>query len=93
MNLKSDPCVYVWWHKQDLEVITVWVDDLLVITKDDQCMASLKNELESALELTDLAGPSKIARIEIIQTPNLITITQKQYILFILQSEGMQDIN
>ena len=61
--------------------------------KDDQCMASLKNKLESAFELTDLGGPSKIIGREITQTPNSITITQKQYILSTLQSEGMQDIN
>jgi hypothetical protein len=92
-NLKSDPCVYVRRHEQNFEVITVWVDDLLVITKDDQSMTNLKNELESVFELTDLGGPSKIVGIEITQTLDSITITQKQYILTILQSEGMQDAN
>jgi Reverse transcriptase (RNA-dependent DNA polymerase) len=90
MNLKSDPCVYVWWHEQNFEV---WVDDLLVITKDDQSMTNLKNELESVFELTNLGGPSKIVGIKITQTLDSITITQKQYILTILQSEGMQDTN
>jgi Reverse transcriptase (RNA-dependent DNA polymerase) len=56
-------------------------------------MSNLKNELKSVFELTDLGGLSKIVGIEITQTLNLITITQKQYILSILQSEGMQDAN
>jgi hypothetical protein len=69
------------------------VDDLLVITKDDQSMTNLKNKLESVFELTDLGGPSKIVGIKITQTLDSITITEKQYILTILQSEGMQDAN
>jgi Reverse transcriptase (RNA-dependent DNA polymerase) len=85
--------VYVRRHEQNFEVITVWVNDLLVITKDDQSMTNLKNELESVFELTDLGGLSKIVGIEITQTLDSITITQKQYILTILQSKGMQDAN
>jgi Reverse transcriptase (RNA-dependent DNA polymerase) len=56
-------------------------------------MTNLKNELESVFELTDLGGPSKIVGIEITQTLDSITIIQKQYILTILQSEGMQNAN
>ena len=48
----------------------VWVNDLLVITKDDQLMCDLKNELESAFKLTDLGSPTKIVGIEITQMLN-----------------------
>ena len=54
-------------------------------------MFDLKKELESAFELTDLEYPTKIVRIEITQMSNSITIGQKQYILSILQSEGLED--
>ena len=64
-----------------------------MITKDDQSMLNLKNELQSVFELTDLGGPSKVVGIEITQMPDSISIMQKQYILHILQSEGMQDAN
>ena len=56
-------------------------------------MLNLKNELQSVFELTEPGGPSKIVGIEIIQTPDSISIMQKQDILHILQSEGMQDAN
>ena len=56
-------------------------------------MFDLKKELESAFELTDLGYPTKVVGIEITQTSNSITIGQKQYILSILQSEGMEDAN
>jgi hypothetical protein len=92
-NLKSDPCVYIRRNGEEFDLLTVWVDDLIVITVTDQAMASLKSELNSSFETTDLGSPRKIVGIEITQTPNTISIAQKQYILSILQSEGMQDVN
>ena len=56
-------------------------------------MFNLKEELESMFEITDLGDPAKIVGIEITRTPDSITIAQKQYILSILQQEGMQDAN
>ena len=40
-----------------------------------------------------MEGPSKIIRIEISQSENQITISQKQYLLSILQKEGMDKAN
>ena len=44
-------------------------------------------------ELTDLGRPSKIVRNEISQTENLVTITQKQYLLSILYKKRMENAN
>ena len=92
-NLKSDPYVYIRRNEGKLEVITVWVDDLLLITKSDESMFNLKEELKSMFEITDLGEPTKIVGIEITVNPNSIVIAQKQYIISILQQEGMQDAN
>jgi hypothetical protein len=40
-----------------------------------------------------MGGPSKVVGIEISQTDNSITISQKQYLLSILQKEGMDKAN
>ena len=42
-------------------------------------------------ELTDLKRPSKFVRIEISQTENSVTITQKQYLLLVLHKERIEN--
>jgi len=92
-NLKSDPCTYIRRTKDELEIITVWVDDLLLFTLTERSMSNLKAELQSLFEITDMGDPAKIVGIEINRTEETLTISQKQYILAILKSEGMQDAN
>ena len=92
-NLKTDPCVYFRRANDVLNIITVWVDDLLVIAKTEESMKDLKQELGTLFEITDLGNPNKIVGIEITTTKNSISICQKQYIMSILQSESMQDAN
>jgi hypothetical protein len=85
--------VYFRQTNNVLQIITVWVDDLLVITKTEESMRDLKQELGTLFEITDLGNPNKIVGIEITRTENSISICQKQYTMSILQSEGMQDAN
>jgi hypothetical protein len=92
-NLKSDPCTYIRRIKDELEIITVWVDDMLLFTTTERSMFNLKAELRSLFEITDMGEPAKIVGIEINRTNETLTISQKQYILAILKSEGMQDAN
>jgi hypothetical protein len=56
-------------------------------------MNNLKSELNEAFDLTDMGAPSKIVGIEISQTTDSITLSQKQYLLSVLQNEGMENVN
>jgi len=47
----------------------------------------------SEWEVTDLGEPTKIVGIEITQTKDAITISQKAYLESILQREGLQDMH
>ena len=64
-RLYSDPCAYIRKTKDSIEIITVWVDDLLIFTNDQRLMNDLKQELQSMFEVTDLGDPNKIVGIEI----------------------------
>jgi hypothetical protein len=46
-RLKSDPCVYIRREEDDLEVITVWVDDLLLFATVETLMKRMKNDIHS----------------------------------------------
>ena len=92
-NLRSDPCAYIRRNGNELEIITVWVDDLLLFTGDNRTMIKLKEELQSMFELTDMGEPSKIVGIEITQHEDRIIISQAKYIESILRKEGMENAN
>src|SRR6267143_1622034 len=92
-RLCSDPCVYIKRDGNDLMIITVWVDDLLLIAKPDKLMEQTKSDLRTKWEVTDLGEPTKIIGVEITQTENAIIILQKIYIESILECEGLSGIN
>jgi hypothetical protein len=74
-------------------IITVWVDDLLLIVKPNELMEQTKLDLHTKWEMTDLGEPTKIIGIEITQTDDSITLSQKIYIESILECEGLSEIN
>jgi hypothetical protein len=92
-RLRSDPCAYVKRRGKDFTVVTVWVDDLLLFATTPELMEKIKNDLHSHWEMTDLGEPSKIVGIEVKQSQNSITISQKLYIESILKREGMERAN
>jgi hypothetical protein len=92
-HLVSDPCTYTRVHEDDLEIITVWVDDLLLFATSDERMKKIKDDIRSEWEVTDLGEPAKIVGIEIDQGEKHITISQERYIEAILERQGMQHAN
>jgi len=74
-NLLSDPCAYIQWDGDVLEIITIWVDDLLLFATLTLVMNKLKEELNGMFELTDLGGPTKIVGLEIDQQVDSLIIS------------------
>ena len=92
-RIYSDPCVYIKWDGDDIAILTVWVDDLLLFTSSDKLMEQTISDIRSVWEVTILGEPTKIVGIEISQTDDSITISQKVYINSILEREGLSRIN
>ena len=92
-SLLSDPCAYIQQNGNDIEIITDWVDDLLLFASSHILMEKMKHDLRSKWEMTDLGEPTKIVGIEITLKPAVITLTQTQYIEGILKRERMDTAN
>ena len=91
--LQSDPCAYVRRNGEHLEIITVWVDDLLLFATSNDLMNKMKKEIQSKWTTTDLGEPEKIIGIEITKNDDSIIISQEKYVENILRREGMLDAN
>jgi len=64
-NIEADPCTFIQETNKCIEIITAWVDDLLLFTETAQFMNTLKVELKTLFDISNLGSPQKIVGIEI----------------------------
>jgi hypothetical protein len=88
-RLRADPCIYTRSNENKVQIVTVWVVDLLLFADSNESMEKIKHDICTEWETTDLGEPSKIMGIEITQSPGQISISQKQSIEKILGREGL----
>ena len=83
-RLCSDLCVYIRRTGSTIEIITVWVDNLLLFMNTKDCM----EYLERLFDITDLGEPNKLVGIEFTrdQECRTLTIRQTKYIESILKN-------
>ena len=60
--------------KGNLEIITVWVDNLLLFATLIKLMLDMKDMIRGKWEVIDLGEPSKIVGIEILMKPTKVII-------------------
>jgi hypothetical protein len=94
-RLHADPCAYIREIDEHIEVITAWVDDLLLFADTAEMMRKLKDKLKTVFEVTDLGEPQKIVGIEIERdrVRGRLKISQAQYIDNLLAKYNMTDCN
>ena len=78
-----------------IEILTVWVDNLLCFASHKTLMQQLKRDLHDIFDITDLGAPTKIVGLEIDHNKEnrSITISQSKYLESILQKENLSDLN
>lgn len=67
-------------------VFLVYADDILIASNDDDAAYDLKNQLSSSFQLRDLGPPKFFFGIEIAMNNEGITLSQKKYVLDLLES-------
>lgn len=88
----SEPCVYI---KSDtngnLIILALYVDDILIFSKDTPEKKSLKKELMKKFEMKDLGRAKYVLGMRLNQEENKITLDQKTYIQKVLEQFNMVD--
>jgi hypothetical protein len=94
-QILSDPCVYVRRNGQCIEIVTVWVDDLLLFTNTKEVMVVLKRELNDLFDITDIGEPCKIVGIEMDRDreAGTLRIMQTKYVESLLRKYGLENAN
>ena len=59
-SLKSDPCVDVFKDKIGTAILTLYVDDILLLDINKQLLGKQKTQLMNRFEMTDLGDVLKV---------------------------------
>jgi len=90
VKLESDNCVYVS-RESGILIVGIYVDDLIIIGKDEELKSSFKRELEKEFEMKDLGKLKYILGIEVEYLKNGLKISQKKYVREVLTRFGMEN--
>jgi hypothetical protein len=88
-----DHCVYYREHNGERTWVTVWVDDLLILSTSRKEAEKTRAEIEGLFETKDLGEPRKIIGIEIARDreSGTITLSQRHYIETLLAKYGLTE--
>ena len=92
-RLRSDSCVYMWRDDDDFVILAVWVDDMLIFATTEELKNKAIADVENEWEITDIGVPTKIVGIELMISPDAISISSSSYINSILTKEGLDKSN
>ena len=74
-SLKSDPCVYVFEDKTRTAIVTLYVDDIILLGNNKQLLGKLKKELKDSFQMTDLGDVLKVLCMNVTRDRENGTIT------------------
>ncbi len=92
-RLMSDQCVYIRQMDSGPIIVAVHVDDMTLLAPDDETISNMKEELKKKLNVTDMGEIQYILGMKIDRNwdKGTITLSQKAYILKVLERMGMND--
>ena len=94
-SLKSNPCVYIYSEGGAIYVLTLYVDDVLLLGKERKVPERIKRKLMGRFSMTDMGDVSLVFGMEVTRdhTKGTVTITQKNYVKSLLERYGMGNCN
>ena len=94
-SLKSDPCVYIYSEDGAIYVLTLYVDDILLLRKDRKVLERIKRKLMGRFSMTDMEDVLLVFGMEVTRdrTKGTVTITQENYVKSLLERYGVGNWN
>ena len=88
---ESDPCLYTRISEKSVIIILAWVDDLLIISDNDNDICIFKSVLSNRFKMKDLGKLSWFLGIKFNFSENCITMDQSDFIQRVLVKFQMED--
>ena len=82
---------YVRKEKSEFVIIALYVDDLILTSNSSDLLSKVKVALKENYKMTDLGELSWCLGIQVAQCQGSVRLTQRTYILKMLERFGMQD--
>ena len=91
----SDPCVYIFGSNDNLSVLTMYLDDLLLLGGNTPLLKDLKMQLMNRFAMNDIGDVSMVLGMQIIRDreAKTLTISQEHYTKSVLARVGMAECN
>ena len=90
----ADPCVFICENKEKkLEIIAVYVDDLILIAETSGEIQEMKKCLSDTFRMKDMGQLQYCLGVNFDQTEGSITLCQKQYLQKLLEKYGLAEAN
>ena len=91
----SDPCVYIFGSNDNLSVLTMRVDDLLLLEGNTPLLKDLEIGLMDRFAMTDMGDISMVVDMQIARNreDKTLTISQEHYAKSVLARFGMAESN
>ena len=92
---QSDPCVKTYEVEDILVILSLCVDDILIIGNDEKIVKQLKKALTNRFAVTDMGEVSLILGMKVTRhyRQGTLSICQVDYVNSILERFGMKDCN
>ena len=87
----ADPCVFIRVLNDKLAIVTVHVDDLILLTETEEEMIDLKTNLANHFKMKDMGILHYCLGVSVTIKDGVLQISQEQYIGKILRKYKLQD--
>lgn len=78
---KAEPCIYTKTTKSGISIILVYVDDLILVSSNEESMKMLKTLLRHYFEMKDMGELKYILGIEVKRSDDgVISLNQRKYL-------------
>ena len=88
---KSDPCVYTYTEGSDIIILTLYVDDVLMLEKDHTLLRQIKQKLMSRFSMTEMGDVSLVLGTDVtrVREKGTVTIRPDDYTNSLQERYGM----
>ena len=95
---QADTCVFIKEASQasnikEITIIAVYVDGVIIITSNQNEMDEIKGHMSKAFKMKDMGSLHYCLGVNIEQTEDEIRLSQKQYIMKMIERYELQDVN